>query len=534
MIRASCAMSVGILAWIVLAQSARAEREVGNGGTGVVCFDANGQISSVEVYDYFEARTLRHAVIDLGDSSLSYIEQAGVALQRLAQYSPLRTNRYIGEVASFEQNANFLPPGISLPLIPDTGAIQLPDGCRLEQIVRQDEPRFPDDKRFVVDRDLWDQMDEQNKAGLVLHEVIYKEALGYGHETSVGTRYFNSLFAQRLSETLTYARFVQVLRSVPFVTTDFLGADFNIGSCRENPARITLSCPTPEAVVQWLPIEFYPSGNLKGFSTLLGVGTNQIGSPTEQLHFGSNRFEYTQSIPPAPFMLRFSFFDQRGVAVKSIQKISGYGNVVLAESNFGTSGALSEIQFDQQQLVASLSGQYIQFNQGVNGGGSAILRADGTLESISGNLGPFDFNGYESRVSGHIAVDRDLNWTSSDANLLVTIPNPQGKSVVGARPQNFEFGSDGTIKKVTTDSSSESSVKQQGINDYCGHALGKEYVTGNSLMTFFPNGNVESAVFYRHTFNVDKACVRSRTANAWIDYARRAWFDSDGWWVRVE
>ncbi len=119
---------LGVTAW-----NAHAEREVGTGGAGLVCYDAAGQVKSVEVYDYFEAAVLRRAKIDLGDPSLTYLEQAEVALKRLERLSPLRAQRYRQEVAEFEANATFLDPGISLPLIPDTGAVQMPDGCHLAQ-----------------------------------------------------------------------------------------------------------------------------------------------------------------------------------------------------------------------------------------------------------------------------------------------------------------------------------------------------------------------------------------------------------------
>ena len=38
-------------------------------------------------------------------------------------------------------------------------------------------------------------MDETQKAGLVLHELVYREALSYGHADSILTRYFVALIS---------------------------------------------------------------------------------------------------------------------------------------------------------------------------------------------------------------------------------------------------------------------------------------------------------------------------------------------------
>jgi hypothetical protein len=59
-------------------------------------------------------------------------------------------------------------------------------------VQRTEQERLPGERRFLVDQDLWDQLDEQNKAALVTHELVYWEKLDYNENASSRTvRYFN-------------------------------------------------------------------------------------------------------------------------------------------------------------------------------------------------------------------------------------------------------------------------------------------------------------------------------------------------------
>src|SRR5690606_18925272 len=44
---------------------------------------------------------------------------------------------------------------------------------------------------FLVDKDLWEELDNDNKVALIFHEIIYAEAISYGHLNSLMTRSLN-------------------------------------------------------------------------------------------------------------------------------------------------------------------------------------------------------------------------------------------------------------------------------------------------------------------------------------------------------
>ncbi|NJL24533.1 MAG: hypothetical protein HC902_04770, partial [Calothrix sp. SM1_5_4] len=70
----------------------------------------------------------------------------------------------------------------------------LPHGCRTRQIAIQREPLFPRSPWFIVAKDLWNKLDEFNRAALVLHEALYRIGVRNGLTDSVGVRYLVGMF----------------------------------------------------------------------------------------------------------------------------------------------------------------------------------------------------------------------------------------------------------------------------------------------------------------------------------------------------
>ncbi len=230
----------------------------GNGGDVVVCI-ADGRIQSVQFLDLYEAKTLRKIQYNLGDKNLSVQAKIELALTRLHLFSPVRGETYLAQSEAFFGEALFLK-GVKLDDVPDAGYLALPVGCNIEQIVIQQEPRFPGDPRYTVSQDLWDFLDNDSKAALILHEVIYREAISYGHTYSIATRYFNSLIFGDQLKNLTMKGFVDRLYMLPFTQTDFNGIQITIAVCEPLP-KGTWNCN--HAKIGWPT--FYPSGNLKEF-----------------------------------------------------------------------------------------------------------------------------------------------------------------------------------------------------------------------------------------------------------------------------
>lgn len=184
---------VGALHW-----GAQAKADIrGNGGDVVVCRDSGSRVTSIELLDFYEGRFRYGLEPDLSAGE-TWTEKLEHALARLARVDWELARGFKTEVDSFVDNALFWP-GIQLVDIPDSGHIAIPHGCEIVQIAVQKDPQFPDEKRYTVSQDLWDNpaMSEASRAGLVLHEIIYRRALAAGQTDSVKTRYLTSYITSR-------------------------------------------------------------------------------------------------------------------------------------------------------------------------------------------------------------------------------------------------------------------------------------------------------------------------------------------------
>jgi hypothetical protein len=204
---------------------------VGNGGDVVVCRDQQGKITSVEVFDIVEARVLRNLKLDIEPAGRIYLPtwegKISVPLERLERLSPLRAANYRKQAEEFLDNARFVR-GVDLTDIPDSDHSIVPTGCRIEQIVIRKEPNFVDDRLYLINEDLWELLDEENKVVLVLHELHYGEALAQNAINSQGARYVNSLLFSGRIDRLNERDFFDALRRSGYRRTDVNGVWFAI------------------------------------------------------------------------------------------------------------------------------------------------------------------------------------------------------------------------------------------------------------------------------------------------------------------
>ena len=193
---------------------------VGNGGNSIVCKNTSGQIASVEILDFFEART-NGLLLKLNDRLPDFKSILIENLNRWQSIAPQRVEQYKKWLTEFESETLFVS-GANIPSIPDTGSVILPAGCELHPIAfqRPNSEIYPGVKRYTISKDLWDLMDEVQRAGLVMHELIYREGILAEHMTSFPTRYFNGYLATAEPNAETYA-FI-VLR-LPLLWTEVSG-----------------------------------------------------------------------------------------------------------------------------------------------------------------------------------------------------------------------------------------------------------------------------------------------------------------------
>lgn len=184
----------------------------GNGGDALVCYNSKGEIRSVRLLDYYEAlQKQRIKSIELGEKEWGFHEKVLYALNRLETIDYLRAQKYKQWYKDFFNQDEF-SWGENLVNIADTGALSIPNNCEIKQIAVQEAPSLPGDKRYIINKSLWSLMDEDNKAGLILHELIYREVISEErcgglddieekhvcsqlHINSKRVRYYNSLIS---------------------------------------------------------------------------------------------------------------------------------------------------------------------------------------------------------------------------------------------------------------------------------------------------------------------------------------------------
>ncbi len=195
-----------------VASAAWAGNTNSGGGDAVVCRDAQRRIISARLFDFWEAEKLGMPVVDLGAANLGVEAKAKKAVGRLTRFDPVRARSYAEQVDGFFANALVIP-NIVLRSIDDIrNTFEPTPGCTIEQLAVQREPETPAQKRFTVSKDLYDALEnDDHRAGLILHEIIYWEARQLGHTDSVRTRYFNGMISSAAVEAMAQADYQALL-----------------------------------------------------------------------------------------------------------------------------------------------------------------------------------------------------------------------------------------------------------------------------------------------------------------------------------
>jgi hypothetical protein len=210
-----------LIACLIYANIAHADK-VGNGGNVIVC-----DSGSVELLDYFELR-LNGGVLNFDTSLPTYQERLQDLFTRWQSVGPIRISQYQKWLNEFQSEVGIYP-NVTIPDIPDTGTVLIPVGCHMEPVAfqRSESDVLPGAPRYVINKNLWDKMDENQKAGLVLHELIYRESLDANFSTSIQTRYLNGYFASQAPEVNSYT---YTIYSLPFNWVEYYGLTIDVSA----------------------------------------------------------------------------------------------------------------------------------------------------------------------------------------------------------------------------------------------------------------------------------------------------------------
>lgn len=176
--------------------------ELGNGGFVLACQNTSISCDNVIFYDSYEAEN-RYSLLPKFNHQIDTEYCKGCftiardislfLLKRLEKVDPVLYVELRKSVWVFLYEAKFLAD-IEILFSEDMGVGFLPPKRVLAQLVVQHEPIAFEDHRYIISRDLWTQMDSNQQASAILHEVIYKEALkNQVLSSSQKIRYFNAL-----------------------------------------------------------------------------------------------------------------------------------------------------------------------------------------------------------------------------------------------------------------------------------------------------------------------------------------------------
>lgn len=250
---------------------------VGNGGDVLVCKSPDSTLPTIELLDYYEARNFLGIQPNLGATELPVSAKVELVLARLSQLDPAQAQMYSAFAKAFHEEARFVR-GITLVDVPDSQHIVVPGQCEIHQLVVQQRPLFPEDRRYTVNQDLWEKMSADQQAGVILHEVIYRRAIELKQTNSKGVRYFNGkLAALDFGASHSASSYQELQRRIGFDRVTIHGADYSSvglefyqdGTIKSAKPLQPVAVPIGEALQKIHgQVEFYPDQSLKGGKVL--------------------------------------------------------------------------------------------------------------------------------------------------------------------------------------------------------------------------------------------------------------------------
>ncbi|MGE0173336.1 MAG: hypothetical protein AB7T49_11135 [Oligoflexales bacterium] len=166
--------------------------EIGNGGHALVTRDSEKQVLTATLLDFCEYQeTLKP---NFGPLLQDPIVSALHAIERIKEFDEGRYLYLQREIKSFLEEAEYTKT--TLDRTSDHGTLlqTCKEGIEQAAIQKQDKHVIP---YFFIDQNIWEMMPPEHQAGLVLHEVLFKDALRLDPslKDSRDVRYFNAMLS---------------------------------------------------------------------------------------------------------------------------------------------------------------------------------------------------------------------------------------------------------------------------------------------------------------------------------------------------
>lgn len=154
----------------------------GGGGGSIVCRDAQGKITSAEILDLYEGRVQYSYIQRISQDSVD--KQVEDVVERLSFGRGPSFKSYLMSYARFVSNSKvILPDGTGLLPVNDANNIIVPKNCQIEQLAN-----FTNQNQVLVNGEIYNALDNTNKAALIVHEALYKIFRMYGTTNSTRAR----------------------------------------------------------------------------------------------------------------------------------------------------------------------------------------------------------------------------------------------------------------------------------------------------------------------------------------------------------
>lgn len=268
-------------------QNGYAQGSGSHGGEAVQC--QYGSLTTTEVLDYFEAVEEHHRQIDVPgkdwkDKVTQLIER--VKTKDLGVASALKTqyDEFLQSYVTVDR--------AKLPIVNDsTTFIRLTPNCiQLQAAVQKAQIRVLE-KRYYFDEAIWSQMDDIQKAGLVMHELLFRlEVIAAGTKDqslkSDGVRYFNGVISSADFQLLPLVNYADlVLQSLQSNGTYFV---------TQAGLPVSIRSVSKDSNNSWdiSNVDFYENGN----SIRSGFLTNEAEKKLKVKLYSFSSFGVTQ--PP--------------------------------------------------------------------------------------------------------------------------------------------------------------------------------------------------------------------------------------------
>lgn len=135
----------------------------GGGGKSVVCRNAEGHITSAELLDLYEGSKMYG--LNIQKSNAPFTEQIETAL---AVIPPSARSMMAAYAHIVRDKMTLLPLGTEIVPVDDSLEVVVPKNCQVEQLAR-----FYSQDKILVNGEIWQSLDEANRAALILHEAVY-------------------------------------------------------------------------------------------------------------------------------------------------------------------------------------------------------------------------------------------------------------------------------------------------------------------------------------------------------------------------